>query len=275
MDSDRPGTPATDVAVRTARDQVLERFPLEPTDVARPPAEADLVSTVGHELLQPLTVIRGLLQLGLRSVGTDPERARASMQVAIEHVDRMAQLIRDLLDLAAPASGRLAMTLGPFDLATVISRSIASREPDDAARITFDRSHGLLQVRGDSTRTAQIIDNLLSNALKYGGHAGPIHIRLTLAGDRAEVRVSDSGTGITLAEQGQLFTPFFRAASARGTAGTGLGLHISRRLAERQGGRLWLETSSPDGSIFVLAVPLTTTASSATGSARGPVAPSP
>lgn len=264
MDTDERGSPATELAPGTAvMDPILERFPLPVADPAVLPPEADLVSTVAHELLQPLTVIRGLLQMGLRSVGKDPERERASLQASIQHLDRMAQLIRDLLDLAAPASG-LAVRLAPFDLPTVIAHAIGAREESEAARIVFDRSHGLVQVVGDAVRTSQIMDNLLSNALKYSRPDDRVAVSLTVvataAGPVSQVRVSDEGIGIQCEERAQLFTPFYRAASARGTAGSGLGLHISRRLAERQAGRLVLEASSSAGSVFLLELPLSTVA---------------
>lgn len=254
------GAPAAPARRTSISDPIVGRFPLSAADAALLPPDADVVSTVAHELLQPLTVIRGLLQLGLRYVGTDPIRERASLDLSIGHLDRMAQMIRDLLDLAAPASGKLAMVFAPFDLPTVITHSIASRDPEAAGRIEFSWPHGLMQVMGDAGRTAQVIDNLLSNALKYSDPEDRVEVTLTVVESEAEVRVADHGVGILPEERAQLFTPFYRASSARGVAGTGLGLHISRRLAERQGGGLWLEASSAAGSVFIFQIPLSRSA---------------
>jgi signal transduction histidine kinase len=111
-------------------------------------------------------------------------------------------------------------------------------------------------VTGDADRITQILDNLLSNAIKYSEPELPIEVTLTAQRAEVELRVADHGVGIPADELAGLFTPFYRASTAMSVAGTGLGLHISKRLAERQGGRLWLEASSGAGSVFALALPI-------------------
>jgi signal transduction histidine kinase len=113
-------------------------------------------------------------------------------------------------------------------------------------------------VRGDAGRVAQILDNLLNNAVKYSGPGDPIEVSLTVEGDQALVRIADHGLGVPEGERGMLFTPFYRTTRTRHVPGTGLGLHISRRLAERHRGGLRLEDSSSVGSVFVLTLPVTT-----------------
>jgi len=111
-------------------------------------------------------------------------------------------------------------------------------------------------VQGDPARIVQILDNLVGNALKYGPANSQIWVSLRTLGNEAQVRVRDQGVGVPEAERALLFTPFFRTTVTRSTRGTGLGLHISKRLAERHGGRLWLEESSTAGSTFAFALPL-------------------
>jgi signal transduction histidine kinase len=88
------------------------------------------------------------------------------------------------------------------------------------------------------------------------GSATPIEVSLTTIGAEAQVRVADHGRGVPVDERALLLTLFYRSSSTRGVPGTGLGLHISQRLAERQGGRLWLDASSSAGSVFALALPV-------------------
>jgi signal transduction histidine kinase len=92
----------------------------------------------------------------------------------------------------------------------------------------------------------------VSNAIKYSAADTPIEVSLTTLGTEAQIRIADHGVGVPADERARLFAPFFRASTSRDVPGTGLGLHVSRRLAERQGGRLWLEASSSAGSVFVL-----------------------
>jgi len=230
-------------------------FPNSGAQVAREWPETDLFSTVVHELRQPLTVIRGQLQLGRRQIGSDPGRERRAIDTALAQVDRMARLIGELLDSAGLASKGLNLNVAVFDLAAAIVEAIALHGDGADRRISFAWPHGTVPVRGDPVRIAQILDNLLSNALKYSAPETPIEVTLTVQGEEVEVRFADHGHGVPEDERGRLFTPFYRTSTARNVPGAGLGLHISRRLAERQGGRLWLEASSGAGSVFTLALP--------------------
>jgi signal transduction histidine kinase len=239
-----------------AGDDEVVLFP----DIGRPiadvPPEVHLFDTVVHELRQPLTVIRGQLQLGRRQIGKDADRVRAAIDISVAQVDRMTRLLGDLLDSARLAANALELRVRPFDLSTSIAMAIRTHEDGDRHRISFRWTHGPVMVRGDADRIVQIIDNLLSNAIKYSAPELPIEVTLMVQGPEAEVRVADHGLGIPADEWSRLFTPFYRASTAVSVAGTGLGLHISRRLAERQGGRLWLEASSGAGSVFALALPI-------------------
>ena len=239
----RPDEPAAlDVVLLPA---LIEQVPATPD-------HADLFATVVHELRQPLTVIRGQLQLGLRHVGTDQARERVAIDLAIEQVDRMGRLLGEMSDPANVISNDLSLHVGVVDLVSVVVDAIGRHEDGDAKRISFHWPHGPVSVRGDPERIAQILDNLLGNALKYSAPDAPIEISMTVLGTEAQVRIADHGVGIPADERARLFTPFFRGSTSRDMPGTGLGLHISKRLAERQGGRLWLEASSSAGSVFAL-----------------------
>ncbi|HEX6060707.1 MAG TPA: HAMP domain-containing sensor histidine kinase [Candidatus Limnocylindria bacterium] len=220
-------------------------------------ARSDLFAIVVHELRQPLTVMRGQLQLGQRQIGRDQAREREAMTVAIEQVDRMDKLLTALLDAGTFVSNGLDVRIATFDLVPVVTKAIARHEEGTARSIDF-KSPETVRVGGDAERTAEILDNLLGNARKYSPANAPIDVSVAVSGATARVSVSDHGVGVPVAEQARLFTPFYRASTTRDIPGTGLGLHLSKRFAERQGGRLALSASSTSGSTFTLELPLVT-----------------
>jgi signal transduction histidine kinase len=216
----------------------------------------DLLATVVHELRAPLTVMRGQTQLARRYIGQDPTRERVAIESALAQMDRMGRLISELLNQSRISSNALSLNVVAFDLAGAVTEAVARHEYGDTARITFDRPHAAVVVRGDPKRIAEILDNLLDNAIKYSPASAPVGISLTVHGSDAHVRVADHGVGVPSSERSMLFTPFYRTSRTTNVHGTGLGLHISQQLAKRHGGRLWLEASSETGSVFMLALPL-------------------
>lgn len=216
---------------------------------------ADFYSTAIHELRTPLTSIIGQTELARRSVETDPVRASEALDRALDQATRMSRLMDELLKGTRVAMGALSLEVVTFDLGLAVATSISQHEHEDTPRITFARP-ATVRVRGDPDRVAQILGNLLDNALKYTPPGSPIEVSLDVVDREALVRVRDHGLGVPPEDRDQLFTPFFRSSRTRDLPGTGLGLHISRRLAQQHGGRLWLETSADKGSVFALALPL-------------------
>jgi signal transduction histidine kinase len=220
--------------------------------------DSDLIGMVVHELRAPLTVIRGQAQLARRHIGRNAAKERLAMDTAIAQTDRMAAMLTELLDHARLSSNGLSLTVIAFDLADAVAEAIARHDYEATPRISFERHPGTVRVRGDAGRIAQILDNLLNNAVKYSEVGDPIEVSLAVERDRARVRIADHGVGVPEGERGMLFTPFYRTTRTRDVPGTGLGLHISKRLAERHGGELMLEDSTGPGSAFVLTLPLAT-----------------
>ena len=156
--------------------------------------------------------------------------------------------------LEAAVNGR-ADALVTFDLGVAVAITISQHEHEDTPRITFAPPEAV-RVRADPDRIAQILGNLLDNALKYSAAGSPIEVSLSVVDREVTLRVKDYGLGVPPDEAAMLFTPFFRTSRTRDLPGTGLGLHISKRLAEQHGGRLWLEASSDAGSVFALTLPI-------------------
>jgi signal transduction histidine kinase len=219
-------------------------------------APVDFFSTAVHELRTPLTSVLGQAQLALRYVESDPAKARAAIEHTIEQASRMNGLIGELLDHARITVGAPSLEMVSFDLGHALAIAIPQYEHGDVRRITFEVPADPVRVRGDPDRIAQIVGNLLDNALKYSPAGTPIVVSLAIVGKEAYVRVEDKGVGIAADERARIFAPFYRTSRTRDVPGTGLGLHISRRLAEQHRGRLWLEKSTDLGSVFTLALPI-------------------
>lgn len=222
-------------------------------------AKSDFFSTAVHELKTPLSVISGQLQRARRFMTSDPERGRSAMDIALAQIGRMDRLINGLQDYARLESTALTLEVVAFDLGDVVAAAILRHEHGELPRFGFHRPEARAVVRGDPSRIAQILDNLLSNSIKYSpASTTPIELSLTISGGAAHVRVEDHGVGVPADERERLFSPYFRSSRTRSIPGSGLGLHISRRLAEQHGGRLWLDRSSDTGSTFALTLPLAT-----------------
>jgi signal transduction histidine kinase len=219
-------------------------------------AVADFFSMAVHELRTPLTTIDGQAQRAQRLLTKDPVKAGEALDLLREQTRRMTRLISDLLDHARVGAGALSLDVVTFDLGVATAITIGLHEHEEDPRITFKGSAEPVRVHGDPDRFAQILSNLLDNAVTYSRPGAPIDVSLTVVGKNAEIRVTDRGVGVPDEERDMLFAPFFRTSRTRDIAGTGLGLHISRRIAEQHRGKLALETSSSAGSVFVLTLPL-------------------
>jgi signal transduction histidine kinase len=237
-------------------DEAIKVFPDIGQHLAADWPATDVFATVVHELRAPLTVMRGQTQLARRYIGQDPARERGAIDIALTQMDRMARLISELLNQSRLSSNAMSLDVVAFDLVGAVETAMARHQYEEATRITFGRPVAAIVVRGDPKRIAEILDNLLDNAIKYSADNAPIDISLTVHDAEAQVRVADHGVGVPESERAMLFTPFYRTSRTSDVQGTGLGLHISQQLAKRHGGRLWLETSSEGGSVFALALPL-------------------
>lgn len=216
---------------------------------------ADFFSMAVHELRTPLTSIDGHAQLAQRFIAKDPARAADSLVRIREQSKRLNRLIEDLLDQARVSVGALSMEVVTFDLGVAAAITIGLHEFELRPRIAFTTPEKV-RVQGDPERIAQILRNLLDNAIKYSPPGSAIDVTLAVVGTEAQITVTDSGVGVPAEERDRIFAPFYRTSRTRDIPGTGLGLHISRRIAEQHHGRLWLAPHTGAGSEFVLALPL-------------------
>ena len=238
---------------------------------ARNLAKSDFLSRMSHELRTPLNAILGfaqLLELDRRQPLTPTQQPWVSqIQQAGWH---LLEMINDVLDLSRIESGNLRLQPEPLDLAALIDSAVPMVRSDAAERgisISTESAGPLGTVLGDATRVRQIVLNLLSNAVKYNIDGGSVQVTCRMRGDKeAEIAVTDTGIGMSAAQHAELFKPFNRLGQEHSARqGTGIGLVISRSLAELMGGSLHAEPAPGRGTTFTLSLPV--------GTPAGPLAP--
>lgn len=225
------------------------------------------VASVSHELRTPLTSILGYTQLLIEmdseadgSYGADGDQRREFVGVIARNSNRLMALVQDLLLVARLDSGGVLVDRKPIDLAEVTRSSVESLAPQaaEAGLALSLESPETLPLVADPTRMAQIVENLLGNALKFTPSGGSVKIALAAVGGEARLRVSDSGIGISEDAQARLFERFFRAeeAIARAIPGTGLGLAVVQGIVLAHGGSIEVESRVGRGATFVVRLPL-------------------
>jgi signal transduction histidine kinase len=216
-------------------------------------ARRELFAMANHDLRAPLAGIVAAVQLARRHIG-DPAKLDADLGRIERESERMLRLTRDLLDVARFETGEIPIAPREADLVEHV-RAAVERQ-DEHARVELELPDREVRIRFDTDRIDQVLDNLLANALRHTAPDTRVVVAVAIEGDELLVRVRDRGRGIAPEERARLFRAFYQTPRGRSYGGTGLGLHISRRIAEAHGGRLFLEDSGPTGSTFTLALPL-------------------
>ncbi|MDJ0350027.1 ATP-binding protein [Cryobacterium sp. PH29-G1] len=221
-------------------------------------ARDDLVASVSHELRTPLTSIMGYLELALDDNSLDGS-TRRMLEVATKNSDRLLTMVSDLLTTASAAGEGLHLHLAPCDLAVIVHDAAEAIRPMATNRsiAVVVRDLPPVLLTADAFRLRQVIDNLFSNAVKYNIARGVITVALVDIPDHIEIRMTDTGRGMTPDEQTNLFDRFYRADSVRGSSvhGTGLGLNISRDICRQHGGDLRLESTPGRGTTAIMTLP--------------------
>ncbi len=216
--------------------------------------QQDFIAMVAHDLKNPLTTLKGNAQLMQRR-GAFSERGVATI---VTQVDRLERLIDDLRDVARIDVGQIPLQETPVDLV-----ALARERADDAQMrtqthtIRVDTPTALIIGLWDRDRLGQVLDNLLTNAIKYAPAGGEITLSLRTRDGEVCVAVQDHGIGIPAEARGRLFERFYRAAGgiAADRKGLGLGLYISKAIVEAHGGTIAVESTSGTGSIFSFTLP--------------------
>jgi two-component system OmpR family sensor kinase/two-component system sensor histidine kinase BaeS len=230
----------------------------------------NLVADVAHELRTPLTVVQGSLQAILDGVYP---MDKAEIARLYDETRLLSRLVDDLRELALADAGQLSLNLEPTDAAQVIEATIEGLSLAAEAgevRLTAETSKGLPWVRADCDRLAQVLRNLLVNALRHTPVGGSVAVSAFQSGKALEFAVADTGEGIPAEDLPHVFERFWRADPARArperaspdgsqgqwAGGSGLGLSVAQSLIEAQGGRMWAESQVGRGSTFHFTLPL-------------------
>jgi PAS domain S-box-containing protein len=221
----------------------------------------EFVALVSHELRTPLTSIRGYLELVLEGEAGDlTDEQRQFLSVVERNAHRLLALVGDLLFLAQAEAGKLTLEIGAVDLYTVAEECVDSARPSAEEKgVTLSLATVQLPLlAGDRARLAQLLDNLVSNGIKFTPAGGRVDVRVrSLRGD-AVIEVRDTGMGIPADEQTHLFERFYRTSQATEQAipGTGLGLAISKAIVQAHGGNITVVSAEGKGTTFRVALPI-------------------
>ena len=221
----------------------------------------EFIALVSHELRTPLTSIRGYTELLLDGeAGKLTGDQRQFLGVVERNAHRLLHLVGDLLFLAQVEAGKLVLDIGALDLGNVASESVETARPQAEAKgITLTLATGPVPlIAGDRARIAQLLDNLVSNAIKFTPEGGRVDVRVRALKKQAVLEVRDSGMGIPASEQEFLFQRFFRTSTATEQAiqGTGLGLAITKAIVEAHSGRITVASEEGEGTTFQVSLPL-------------------
>ena len=209
--------------------------------------KSEFLANTSHELRTPLTAILGFLRLIMDGAVSDPAKQKEFLRIAHESAENLLNIINDVLDLAKIEAGRLEVHFAPVPVRTVLedARTLFKHQMKSKG-LNFDivGADSKMVIWADHDRTAQILTNLLSNALKFTNRGGSITVGCRRSDEGVTFSVQDTGTGIPRGELEKIFSSFYQVdgSTTRQQGGTGLGLTISRRLAELMGGTLELES---------------------------------
>ncbi len=232
----------------------------------------EFLGLASHELKTPLSTLSGNIQLMERrlsrhaGVGTDAAEMEALLTPLLARarrsLSRLGRLVEDLLDTSRIQADRLDLLLEPCDLSAIVAEVVQEQRqlaPQRAIELALPRQRAVA-VRADGERIAQVVTNYLTNALKYAPEDRPITVGVAVEGANAVVRVHDEGQGIAPEEHAHIWERFYRAPGVEHRSGShvglGMGLHISRTIVERHGGRVGVESTRGRGATFWFTLPL-------------------
>ena len=246
-----------DITSRKQAEEALEEARLAAEQANQ--AKSEYLSRMSHELRTPLNAILGFAQLlELDELHDDQREGVGYILSAARH---LLELINEVLDIASIEAGRFRLSLEPVTVADIVAEAVSLIRPlaDQRGILLVGPAQTCAEhVHGDRQRLKQVLLNLLSNAVKYNREGGSVQLACErVAGERLRITMTDTGPGIPAESLGRLFVAFERLGSEqRGIEGTGLGLALSKRLAEAMGGTLGVATTLDQGSRFWVELPL-------------------
>lgn len=221
----------------------------------------EFVATVSHELRTPLTSIFASLDLLMgKAAGNLPDPMARLLAIAHTNSERLVRLVNDILDIEKMQSGRVVFNFARVDVRSLVEQAIeGNRELAEGygVRIRLEGANAVCDVRADPDRLAQVVTNLLSNALKFSPAQGEVVVAIEEATDVVRISVRDHGAGISVDFKPHIFERFAQAdaTNSRQNGGTGLGLSIVKQIVDRFGGEVGFADAPGGGTIFHVALP--------------------
>jgi signal transduction histidine kinase len=221
----------------------------------------EFLSIAAHELRTPLTSLNGYAQMAARQLEREGRleqpRAERMLGAIAGQAERLSRLVAKLLDVSRLEGGSLTLERRPVDLVGLAAGCVdAAQACTDRHRVTL-QAPSTLEAEADPLRLEQVLTNLLDNAIKYSPEGGPIQVVLARARDGwVELAVRDWGLGIPPRRRGRIFERFYQAHGDGHRSGLGLGLYVSRRIAELHGGAIRAEFPHDGGTRFVVSLPV-------------------
>lgn len=221
----------------------------------------DFVSNVSHELRTPLASLHALVDTLRDGALDDPPAAQRFLDRIEVEVDKMTQMVQELLELSRIEAGQAPLRMSPVAISQVVRPAVerlAAQAERAGVGLEVDVSDELPPVVVDLERTQQVVINLVHNAIKFTPPDG--HVTVSAAVDVEQpdyvaVSVRDTGVGIPRADQARIFERFYKADRSRSGGGTGLGLAIAKHTVQAHGGRIWVESAENGGSTFTFTLP--------------------
>ncbi len=220
--------------------------------------KSELVNIVAHDFRAPLAGVLGHAELLEWRPEAPPEERVEQARAIINAATHMANLVDKTLKTTRLETGHFPFEFGLVDLASPIRKALARFPEDPAHPLLLELPDDPMPCWADRDRLGEVVENLVTNAVKYAPDGGPVRISAQRQDETAIVTVTDKGLGIAAQDLGRLFRPFSRVRNKRtaGIEGSGLGLYICERIVKAHGGRLWVESTPDEGSTFSFSLPL-------------------
>src|SRR5205807_2091528 len=221
----------------------------------------DFVANVSHEFRTPLTAIQGFAETLLAGAMDDPQNRGRFLEIIVEHSRRLARLTEDLLKLSKMDADRLELEIRRVSVSQLIASCMETaqhRAAEKEISVSVLPTNAVSDIAGDRRRLAEVLQNLIDNALQYTLSRGEIVVSAQARDAEVVFTVADTGIGIPKADQSRIFERFYRvdAARSRELGGTGLGLSIAKHIVEVHGGRIWVDSEIGRGSQFHFTIPI-------------------
>lgn len=242
-----------------AQEEIAERKQAEAQLRELERRKDEFISMASHELKTPVTSLKGFINLFQRRLAKQAdEKTLYYLNRMDAQLNKLTNLITDLLDVSKMQTGQLTYQEEPFDLNELISETVENLQAATASHQLFVEASGAVQVVGDRDRIGQVLLNLLTNAVKYSPLADKVIVRLATDAEKAIVSVQDFGVGIAEAHHNKIFERFYQVVDPeeKMSPGLGIGLYLSCEIVRRHGGNMWVESSKGKGATFYFTIPL-------------------